>query len=36
MRNFKKVGRRLIPFLPFVILAVAILVAIYHIKIYWH
>ena len=28
-------GLRLIPFLPFLILALAVLVAAYHIRFYW-
>lgn len=35
MRKLKEIGLQLIPFLPFLILAVAIVVAIYHIKVYW-
>lgn len=35
MRKLKKIGLQLIPFLPFLILAAAIVVAIYHIKAYW-
>jgi hypothetical protein len=35
MERVKAAGRKLLPFLPFIILALAILVAIYHIRIYW-
>jgi hypothetical protein len=35
MARIKAAGRKLLPFLPFIILAIAILVAIYHIKVYW-
>lgn len=35
MRKSKEIGLQLIPLLPFLILAAAIVVAIYHIKVYW-
>ncbi len=35
MGKLKEIGLQLIPFLPFLILAAAIFVAIYHIKFYW-
>ena len=35
MERVKAAGLKLLPYLPFIILAIAILVAIYHIKIYW-
>jgi hypothetical protein len=35
MKTLIDFGMRVIPFLPFVILAIAVIVAIYHIKVYW-
>jgi|GEM_PF-1152912 len=35
MEHVKAAGLKLLPFLPFIILAIAILVAIYHIRVYW-
>ncbi len=35
MGNFARIGLQLMPFLPFVILLIAVLVAFYHIRVYW-
>ncbi len=35
MGKFRMMGIKLLPILPFVVLAVAVIVAIYHIKVYW-
>jgi hypothetical protein len=35
MNDLKKKGMRLIPFLPFLIAFLAVLVAAYHIHFYW-
>lgn len=35
MKTLINAGRRFIPALPFVILAIAVIVAVYHIKVYW-
>ena len=35
MGYFKKIGIRLIPSLPLIVLIVAAIVAVYHIKVYW-
>ena len=35
MSSLKEKTLKLLPFLPFIILAVAVLVAAYHIKVYW-
>lgn len=35
MLVWKRLGLRLIPFLPFIILIIAVLVAVYHVKVYW-
>ncbi len=35
IEKIRSVGFKLIPLLPFVVLFLALLVAIYHIKVYW-
>jgi len=35
MADLKKIGLQLIPLLPFIILVLAVIVAIYHINAYW-
>ena len=30
-----KHGLHLLPYLPFIVLAVAVVVAVYHIRVYW-
>lgn len=35
MGKFRMLGLKLLPVLPFGVLAVAVLVAIYHIRVYW-
>lgn len=35
MGYLKRTGLRLLPFLPFIILLLAVAVAIYHIEAYW-
>jgi hypothetical protein len=35
MGKLKEIGLQLIPVLPFLILAMAIVIATYHIKVYW-
>jgi hypothetical protein len=35
MGKIKDKAHKLIPFFPFIILAIAFLVAVYHIKYYW-
>lgn len=30
-----KRGLHLLPYLPFIVLAVAVIVAVYHIRLYW-
>jgi hypothetical protein len=35
MKYLKLLVHRLLPFFPFIVLAIALLVVIYHIKVYW-
>ena len=35
MEKIKTKALKLLPYLPFIILAIAVLVAVYHIKYYW-
>jgi hypothetical protein len=35
LNKIRKTGQWLIPYLPFVVLFLAIVVAAYHIKVYW-
>lgn len=35
MGNLRMLGLKVLPFLPFLVLALALVVAVYHIKVYW-
>lgn len=35
MGNLRMLGLKILPLLPFVVLALAMVVAVYHIKVYW-
>jgi hypothetical protein len=35
MEKIKEKALKLMPYFPFIILAIAVLVAVYHIKYYW-
>ncbi len=35
MDDLKRIGIKAIPYLPFIVLGLAVIVAVYHIKVYW-
>lgn len=35
MDDLRRIGIKVIPYLPFIMLGLAVIVAIYHIKFYW-
>jgi len=35
MDDLKRIGIKAIPYLPVIVLGLAVIVAVYHIKVYW-
>ena len=33
--DLRRIGLKVIPYLPFIVLGLAVIVAVYHIKVYW-